>query len=514
MRSAYLGQILLCLSAYGPCMGGSSLCAADDLDKAVLLQSVVSTSSARAAEDERTATDEKNEKTWFVKAHTNSYNTQWMSLAAWLTYTIMAAGFALWSKPQEHSEQSASPDKVEKVREHHWDVAKAWFMMLVVCNHIPKQGDVGATLMYPMLFRFEMPGFSLVSGLMAASLVRQPALSNSSILENEKLLNRFRDLILVNFTCPPLTVVLCVLLRSFAMLSTSPLTSAMTHGSVAYGVVRYGIFDVPLLKIPSTWVYWFLPTLFLWYLVTPTFRLLRFPFTLSLMTTILCGTPGADHSVATEALGLFPFFVAGFLLGGGCLPAEQRTECRKELANYARSNIARGIAAALLVAWFAVLAHLLPHLPAYMTFTSIPFAWAQGGAVATLTSFCISMLGVVGSIVMCFAVPESVAAVVGRVGSRTLYIYLLHVVAITDLHTNEHGQMVTTFPWQPQSVYMRSIVLGIEAMWITALLGSDLTINLTHHFVQPQWLVNFLTSSQPIQKEQASTGAPGKISES
>jgi hypothetical protein len=243
-------------------MGGSSFCAADDLDSAVLLQSVVSTSSARTAEDKSISTDETHEKIWVAKVHTNSYNTQWMSLAAWLTYTIVAAGFALWSKPQEHSEQSAYPDKVEKVREHHWDVAKAWFMMLVVCNHIPKQGDVGATLMYPMLFRFEMPGFSLVSGLMAASFVHQPASSNTSVVENEKLLNRFRDYVLVNFTCPPLTVVLCILLRSFALLSTSPLISAVTHGSVAYGGVRYGIFDMPLFKIPSTSTYWFLPTLF------------------------------------------------------------------------------------------------------------------------------------------------------------------------------------------------------------------------------------------------------------
>lgn len=511
MRSEYLGQILLCLSAYGPCVGGSSLCAADDLDQAVLLQSVVSISSARAAEDNRTATGGKDEKTLLAQAHTKSYNTQWMSLAAWLTYTIVVAGFALRSKPQEHSEQTASPEKAEKVREHHWDVAKAFFMMLVVCNHIPKQGDAGPNLMYPMFFRFEMPGFSLVSGLGAASFVA--ASSNTSVLKNETLLQRFRDLILVNFTCPPLTVVLVVLLRSFATLSIAPLTSALTHGSVAYGPVTYGIFDVPLFKIPGTHVYWYLPTLFLLYLVTPILRLLRFPFTLSVMTAILCGTIDKEE-VGTQALGVLPFFVAGYLLGGGNLPAEQRTECRNQLAKYARSNIARGIVAALLVAWFAILTNLLPHLPAYMTYTATPFKWAQGGVLATLISQCVSMLGVVGSIMMCFAVPDSVAAVVGRIGSRTLYIYLLHVVVIADLHTNEHGQLVTTCPWQPHSVYMRSIVLGVEAMWITAVLGSDLTVNLTHHFVQPQWLVNFLTSSQPIQKEQTSTGAPGMDSKS
>jgi len=496
MRSAYLGQSLLFLSAYGPCVGGSSLCAADDLDTAVLLQSVVSTSLTRTAEDGRIATDGKDEMTLFAKAHThtNSLNPQWTYLAAWLMYTIVAVGSSLCRKPRD-IQSSASPDRVEKVREHHWDVAKAWFMMLVVCNHIPKQGDIGPQLLYPMFFRFEMPGFSFVSGVMAASFVDQPASSKTSILENEKLLNRFRDLILANFTCPLLTAMMRVLLRSFAMQSTSLLTSTVRH-----------IFDLPMLKIPSRWEYWFLPTLFLWYLVAPSFRLLRFPFTLSLMTSILVGS--TDH-VATQALGLFPFFVAGFLLGGGCLPAEQRTECRKELAKYARSNAARGIAAALLLAWLAALTKCLSQLPAYITASPTEWwpEWAQGGAVAKLISLCISMLGVMVSIVVCFAVPDSVASFVGRVGSRTLYVYLLHVAVILTLHADEHGQKVATCPWQPQSVQMRCIVLGIEAMWLTAVLGSEFTVNLTHHFVQPQWLVNFFTSSQPTQKEQGSTGA-------
>jgi hypothetical protein len=128
----------------------------------------------------------KNETISSVRVDADYANARWRSLAVWLSYSIAAAAFAWWKARMEqththmHTNPSASSAKFEQVRENHWDVAKAFFMLLVVLDHM----GLPDPIVYSMIFRFEMPGFSLASGVMAASSVYQLPSSKVSELRN------------------------------------------------------------------------------------------------------------------------------------------------------------------------------------------------------------------------------------------------------------------------------------------------------------------------------------------
>mmetsp|Transcript_13494 Transcript_13494/g.21271 ORF Transcript_13494/g.21271 Transcript_13494/m.21271 type:complete len:275 (+) Transcript_13494:108-932(+) len=119
-------------------------------------------------------------------------------------YIALTVAFA--HKPA-HTQTSQDVSKSSlRAREQQWDVAKAFCMFSVLCSHCQK--PVGwPHNFFNALLRFEMPGFSFVSGIMAASGVLSTATPESIVLPNQKLLNRARDLLLANFTCGAATYV-------------------------------------------------------------------------------------------------------------------------------------------------------------------------------------------------------------------------------------------------------------------------------------------------------------------
>jgi len=83
--------------------------------------------------------------------------------------------------------------------------------------------------------------------------------------------------------------------------------------------------------------------------------------------------------------------------------------------------------------------------------------------------------------------------IVSGAGSSTLNVYVLHELAMDETFGNACAKLVAhcSQPWQ-------CVFLAILAITMTVVLGGSLTARLTHHFVQPQWLLDALLS-HPMQ---------------
>merc|ERR1719253_2033253 len=169
-----------CLLSFA-CAADSSSC---DADGSVLLQTM---SLAKAQTDPLLNVSQiaVNESTHSSHVDTSSSSALAAPLRAvllWMAYSVAAAIFAWWK-------QSDCVEAAQAEREDHWDVCKAWFMTLVVQNHT--FGGVWK-LAGSLLFRWEMGGFALASGVMASSSFQQSSQTGMTTLPNSKLLRLTR----------------------------------------------------------------------------------------------------------------------------------------------------------------------------------------------------------------------------------------------------------------------------------------------------------------------------------
>merc|ERR1719373_169796 len=95
-------------------------------------------------------------------------------------------------------------------------------------------------------------------------------------------------------------------------------------------------------------------------------------------------------------------------------------------------------------------------------------------------------------IVVCFMLPK--CSFLSTLGSRTLYIYLLHAIVLEIPNLRDAMKsLLAHFGCQ-----LQLFLLALSALATAMVLGSDLTVCLTRHFVQPQWLMSVLLA--PVSK--------------
>jgi len=192
-------------------------------------------------------------------------------------------------------------------------------------------------------------------------------------------------------------------------------------------------------------------------------------------------------------MGLLAYFVAGFSFGGGGSSDEERLASREKIEKTLKSIAARILVGIILTCWITMwmvlpLAHhwKWPDAEFYHGFNGAG-SWSDGfGRIAL--SYIIDAIGVMCALVMCFALPDALSDVVGAVGSRTLYVYLLHPFMLS-LVSKASECVVSTEVSDP---YAATLISFIQAFLVFSLMGSTFTQRMTRCFIQPQWLVNLL----------------------
>lgn len=414
-------------------------------------------------------------------------NGQWRSCVLWLTYAMLALFLSIRTANGQQSAPKQPPSG--SARRAAWDFAKLFFMACVVWNHItlPKE-----PLLWPMLFQAEMPGFTFISGVFAASGVLHRPEETSDLLDHSGTRNSLRDLILVNLTCPLFLFVLKKFWRSLT-------EGVMPSATVVWSEISHDLAVTALMNIPANVYYWYLPCLFLWRLLAPLLCMLRFPVTIAVVASILL------RSSQVNLLFLLPFFVLGFSLGGGGLPSEERAARLQLVEDFLTKTWLRAVVSMFLLAWtvFMTISPMVQggHLPSYLgDFGRSLIPWSRGGPIADLAYFAFLFVLTLSWLVVCFAMPSFVYDWTSGAGSRTLYVYVLHLLVIGD-YGFTHGALKALF--NPCGYRCELLVSGVQAVFFTIVLASSLTMKLTHHFVQPQWLIDLLMWPVSVRKPSA-----------
>jgi len=243
-----------------------------------------------------------------------------------------------------------------------------------------------------------------------------------------------------------------------------------------------------LLHIPNNFYYWYLPCLFMLRLLVPFLCMLRWPVTLSFAVSILFRTSEVN------VLFLFPFFVLGFSLAGGGKSQEERTARLQSLEDFLTNDWLRIVAFAFVIAWVTFMSSaassLVDPLPGYLgAFERGLVPWSGGGIFADLALDAFLVVLTLCFIVICFAMPTVVYDWASGAGSRTLYVYVLHLLVIDDQGFSHDAVNGLLGPFSPRG---ELLLWGVQAIFFTFVLGSGFTEWLTNAFVQPQWLLDLL----------------------
>ncbi|CAN5174941.1 acyltransferase family protein [soil metagenome] len=167
-----------------------------------------------------------------------------------------------------------------KERVPYLDNARYWVMILVVVGHSLtelRSNDV-VNGIYTWLYAFHMPVFILISGYTARNYVgdfRQVQRLVSTLLLPYILVETTLQLMMRHYTGEP----------------------------------------DPLMILSPQWLGWFIIALFLWRLMTPILRALKYPITTSIIVSLLIGLIEVPNVLALpKVLGLLPFYVVGLHL--------------------------------------------------------------------------------------------------------------------------------------------------------------------------------------------------------
>jgi fucose 4-O-acetylase-like acetyltransferase len=351
----------------------------------------------------------------------------------------------------------------------------------VMDNHMSQDKAFVANMQYMM------PGFTLISGVFSASgVIPSPGQPKQSIIRNQSYLTSFRDLILIQVTAPLLLHCATILLNMIERLGR-PSDTVWDSDTVIS-------ISVPLMSFPSTRYYYYLAVLFIYRLVSPIICLSKWPRIASLAVPFLLSPPGEGNKgeggrIDPYVFNLLPFYVFGFVIGGGCLPAESRDDCRSWWNSLLADARVQLLAVCYLLGWYALVNSVETEMPRWIGYGSplwiVPSSddiflglWQRGLAMMTVMAF--------------VAVSFSLARfnLLSVLGSRTLYVYVLHPIFLHDENLTEFLRRLCT-----RSEYNKATMIAMHYFLIfivTAVLSSTLTLRLTHAFVQPQWLLSLL----------------------
>jgi len=267
------------------------------------------------------------------------------------------------------------------------DNAKAALILLVVIGHTiePVMGSSGVdAALYVFIYSFHMPMFALLSGFFSSQDMSWASFKKTVLRLVPPYLIFQSSLILLAGTCNP---------EKWA--------------------------DFSLLK--PYYAMWYLISLLTWRALLPFFSKFRFPILVSVFLALLCGYfPNIDRYLSlSRTFVLLPFFLLGFF-------AKQKN-LRKLLfiipPSVGITLLALGCFCAVYYRW--VDARWLWHADGYALMGYE--GWL--GAVFRLLSLSVAL---VLGLSFLSLVPRSESALT-RIGRQTLYVYLLHFLAIRIL---------------------------------------------------------------------------------
>lgn len=344
------------------------------------------------------------------------------------------------------TEERPGVSSVRAGREPFWDNVRFVAIALVVVGHSVEKlsdSDLMAAL-YVAIYAFHMPLFAFVAGRFAADRIDRGA---------------------------------------GARLVTQLLVPYVTFTAVWFAL-RVAVGEDATLDPTRPWSHlWFLFALVIWRLLLPVLAALRHPLLVSVVVSLAAGYfPGAGGAFDSgRILGMLPFFFLGWLLKERGWPRGAGVLCRP-------TTRARGVAAVVL-ALAPVVAYLRIddvrdwHLRGFAqmeaTYANLdtPEWWA-----ALVRLGLLALAVVLGGAVLVL-VPRA-ASRITRWGSRTLYVYMLHLFPIYLLR--ELTDVQAWFDSAP-----RFLLLVVVAVAWTCLLSTDRVCRASRWIVEPRcrWLL-------------------------
>ncbi|WP_448610067.1 acyltransferase family protein [Geodermatophilus sp. URMC 60] len=340
---------------------------------------------------------------------------------------------------------------VRAVREPFWDNVRFVAIALVVVGHSIEKlddSDLMAAL-YVAVYAFHMPLFAFVAGRFAVDRIDRAA---------------------------------------GARLVTQLLVPYVAFSGIWF-LVRVAVGADATLDLTRPWsLLWFLPALAAWRLLLPVLAALRHPLLVSVAVSLTAGYfPGAGAAFDSgRILGMLPFFVLGWLLG---------ERGRPRVVGVLRRPTSRAtVTAAVVLALAPVVAYLhiddvrdwrlrgFAQMGANYADLDTPEWWA---AVVRLGLLALAVL--LGGAVLVL-VPRA-ASRVTRWGTRTMYVYLLHLFPVFLLR--ELTDVQAWFDSGPRFL----LLIAVAVAW-TCLLCTDPVRRATRWIVEPRcrWLLGPTTA--------------------
>eukprot|EP00927_Polykrikos_kofoidii_P008779 TRINITY_DN13661_c0_g1_i1.p1 TRINITY_DN13661_c0_g1~~TRINITY_DN13661_c0_g1_i1.p1 ORF type:complete len:1425 (-),score=205.83 TRINITY_DN13661_c0_g1_i1:62-4336(-) len=362
-----------------------------------------------------------------------------------------------------------------------WDAVKAMCIVLVVWEQLAGHGfNIWARSasgwptpqLLGVIQRSHTPAFCFVSGMFSTSHVLPSAERDSLILASRHV-DALLDLLLPQFTTLPMAF--------FFWSLGATLLAELRFPETLTDIVEFSLWT------SGNWYLWALLT---WRLLIPVLCRLPWPM-LPVGLISLLFTPDSSLEILSRIVFYFPFFVLGFLLGGGGLEESSQKFRRQQIQDGLCSPFARvSVAIGCVV---AIAASLCPGTEDLFKPTKIQaMSGGLGGCCRWLLDCSARGWGAFAIMVVCFALPP--VQQLSKMGARTLYPYVFHRLLVSNKWLMAAVVAVT------EGLSTAGFVLALLplAFGIVALLCSDFSAHAAHWVLKPQSLLDlFALPSRP-----------------
>ncbi|WP_396447687.1 acyltransferase family protein [Actinomadura sp.] len=348
--------------------------------------------------------------------------------------------------PRHSGDRPAGERPAPKQRDAYFDNVKFFLIMLVVLGHcweVFRNDSHAVNAAYSLVYGFHMPVFVFVSGYFSRGFMKN----------TEKFRVIFPTLIVPY-------VIFDVLYR------------------LQLVVIRGNEFRLHELFRPQ-FLMWFLVALVLWRLSAPLWGHLRHPVAVSVALCLVAGSWSFNSdSTLCRAAGLLPFFVLGLTIGRDRVEALRRPR-------WTRWAGAAVLLAALPVAYVWQLGGVVPKVERGVLlwnrgYEHMGFGALEGMAYRLLALGIATVLG----IAFLAAVPRG-RAWYTTLGTRTMYVYLLHGLVVKTL---DYGGVLDGHFFQTP---LGLVLVTAGGLALGLLLATVPVQRLTHWAVEPKgrWLL-------------------------
>ncbi|MFI0486307.1 acyltransferase family protein [Actinomadura sp. 9N215] len=347
-----------------------------------------------------------------------------------------------------------APASVPRQRDAYFDNVKFFLILLVVLGHVWevfRKDSQAADAAYTVVYAFHMPLFVFVSGYFSRGFMRSTS--------------RFRGIF------PTLIVPFAIFNVAYRLLA----------------FVNADDFRLHELFRPQ-FLMWFLVALALWRLSAPLWAHLRYPVATAVVLSLIAGSWSfnSDPTIC-RAAGLLPFFVLGLTIrsgnspdGGGTGPVEALRS-----RDWTRWAGASALVAALPIAYVWERGTVVPKIEHGVRlwnrgYEQMGFSMPEGMSYRLLAMVFALVLGAAF-----LAVVPRGRAWYTRLGTRTMYVYLLHGLVVKALQYG--GVLDDRFFRSPPGL----VLVTAGGLALGVLLAATPVVRLTRWAVEPKarWLL-------------------------